>query len=253
MQVEVWDRFDYARVNWPPHPYNPANNVNYTGAESDLDAEYPDHPGANKQPFFFTTPGQRNNTAVPKFQQAFVDKMLSYSLKHEHVLYCMDNETNGEEEWSRYWATYIRNRANEAGVRAQITEMWDDWDLKAARHRRTFDHPELYDFVDISQNNHNFGDKHFENALWVQQLLSARPRPVNTVKTYGPYGPKQVDRDGMERFWRHLLAGVASARFHRPPSGQGWNANARASIRGARKIESLVRFWDLAPVAARCA
>ena len=24
--------------------------------------------------------------------------------------------------------------------------MWDDWDLRAERHKRTFDHPELYDF-----------------------------------------------------------------------------------------------------------
>ena len=32
-----------------------------------------------------------------------------------------------------------------------VTEMWDDWDLKAARHRQTFDHPELYDFVDVSR------------------------------------------------------------------------------------------------------
>jgi hypothetical protein len=38
VQIEVWDRFDYSMKNWPPHPYNPANNVNYTHQESGLAA-----------------------------------------------------------------------------------------------------------------------------------------------------------------------------------------------------------------------
>ena len=51
VQIEVWDRFDHSRDNWLIHPYNPRNNVNYTNEESGLAGEYPDHPGANKQPF----------------------------------------------------------------------------------------------------------------------------------------------------------------------------------------------------------
>ena len=61
--------------------------------------------------------------------------MLSHSLKYGHVLYCMDNETSGEEAWGAYWAKYIRKRAEEAGNEVFVTEMWDDWDLKAERHR----------------------------------------------------------------------------------------------------------------------
>src|SRR5690606_20581136 len=49
VQIEVWDRFDYSRNNWEPHPYNPKNNVNYTHEDSGLAAAYPDHPGQNKQ------------------------------------------------------------------------------------------------------------------------------------------------------------------------------------------------------------
>ena len=45
-----------------------------------------------------------------------------------------------------------------------VTEMWDDWNLTAPSHKQTFDHPELYDFVDVSQNNHNKGQKHWDNA-----------------------------------------------------------------------------------------
>lgn len=249
VQIEVWDRFDHSRENWPPHPLNPKNNVNYTYEESGYAAEYPEHPGRNKQPFFYSTPGQRDNAVVLKYQQRFVDKMLSYSLQHGHILYCMDNETKGDPEWGRYWALYIKNKARQAGVRVYLTEMWDDWDIKAERHRLTLDHPELYDFVDVSQNNHNKGEQHWENALWMRGYLAANPRPINTVKTYGADGNKfgHSDDDGIERFWRHLLAGFASARFHRPDSGQGLNPKARASIRAARKLESIVKLWDLSP------
>jgi hypothetical protein len=249
VQIEVWDRFDYSRDNWLPHPYNPANNVNYTFEQSGFAPEYPDHPGQNKQPFFFTTPKQRNNEVVLRYQRRFVDKMLSYSLKHDHVLYCMDNETKGEEEWGRFWATYIKDKAKEAGRTVYVTEMWDDWDLKAERHKYTLDHPELYDFVDMSQNNHNSGEKHWANALWVREYLAANPRPINTVKTYGADGNKfgHTDQDAVERVWRHLLAGFASARFHRPDSGLGLSAKAQATIKAVRKVESAVPFWDLVP------
>ncbi|MBK9169586.1 MAG: hypothetical protein IPM24_19275 [Bryobacterales bacterium] len=246
VQIEIWDRFDSSREHWTPHSYNPANNVNYTFAESGFAPEYPEHPGQNLQPFFFTTPGQRNNTVVLRHQQRFVDKMLSSALRHGHVLYCVDNETKGEEEWSRYWARYVKRKAQEAGVRVFVTEMWDDWDVKAERHRRTTGHPELYDFADFSQNNHNKGAQHWENAIWVRQTVP--DRPVNAVKTYGADGFRFGNsQDGLERFWRHLMAGFASARFHRPPAGLGLNETAQGAVRAARKIDGLVPFRSLRP------
>ncbi len=249
VQIEVWDRFDSSTQYWPPHPYNPANNVNYTFEQSGFAPEYPDHPGRNRQPFFFTTPRQRNNAVILPYQQRFVEKMLSYSLRHGHVLYCMDNETNGEEEWGRYWAQFIRERARQAGVDVYLTEMWDDWNLRAERHRRTLDHPELYDFVDMSQNNHNKGDGHWYNALWVRGQLLDRPRPINTVKTYGADGNKfgHTDQDGVERVIRHVLAGFASVRFHRPPAGLGLSPKSEAVLRALRLLESLVKPWELEP------
>jgi len=248
VQIEVWDRFDYSRDNWEPHPYNPKNNVNYDYAESGFAEHYPDHPGANKQPFFFTTPAQRDNRTVFPYQKRFVEKLLSYSLQYDHVLYCMDNETSGEEAWGRFWAEFIRDQAKAKGKTVYVTEMWDAWDLKAPQHRRTLDHPELYGFADISQNNHNKGDVHWENFLWVREYVAARPRPLNSVKIYGAdTGRYGTDRDGVERFWRLILAGAASARFHRPESGLGLSEKAKAAIRAARLAESRVRFWDLQP------
>ncbi|MCU0228040.1 MAG: hypothetical protein MUF01_10415 [Bryobacterales bacterium] len=252
VQIEVWDRFDYSRDRWPPHPYNPANNINYTHEDSGLAAAYEKHPGSNEQPFFFTTPRQRNNGVLLPYQQRFVEKMLSYSLQHGHVLYCMDNETHAEPAWGAYWADFIKQRAKDQGKRVYVTEMWDKWNIKSDEHRSTLDHPELYDFVDLSQNNHNKGDVHWENALWAREYVKKGPRPINAVKTYGadtgPYGNSQ---DGLERFFRHVLAGFATARFHRPPSGLGLSPSAQAAVQAIRKMETLVPAWELKPAMER--
>ncbi len=248
VQIEIWDRFDYSTRNWEPHPYNPKNNVNYTYAESGFAEHYPDHPGRNQQPFFFTTPRQRNNTVVLKYQQRFVEKMLSFTLRHDHVLYCMDNETSAEAAWGSYWAGFIRDRAKIAGRQVCLTEMWDAWDLKADEHKRTFDHPELYDFCDVSQNNQKKGQEAWDNFQWVRARVASHPRPLNTVKTYGAdTGRYGSNRDGVERFWRHIIGGAASARFHRPDSGLGLSQPAVATIRAARKLESLIKFWEVEP------
>jgi hypothetical protein len=248
VQIEVWDRFDYTRENWPIHPYNPQNNENYTAEESGLDFEYPDHPGQNKQPFFFTTPVQQNNQVLFKYQQQFVEKMLSYSLGYNHILYCMDNETSGEEEWGAWWAKFIKEKADEAGKIVNVTEMWDAWDLKSEQHKRTFDNPELYDFCDISQNSHQRDQAHWDNFQWVKNYISSHPRPVNTVKTYGADGGIHGNtNNAIDSWWRHVIGGVASARFHRPSTGLGLSELSLNSVRAAREIEKITPFWELTP------
>lgn len=186
-------------------------------------------------------------------QRAFVDRLLSVSLQYDHVLYCIDNETSADPAWGRYWAEFIRQRARVAGRTVSITEMWDDWDLRADRHRQTFDHPELYDFVDVSQNNHNSGQKHWDNFAYVGNYLSGKPRPINTIKTYGADRNKfgHTDQDAIERFWRHLLGGAAAIRFHRPDSGLGINDKAMACLRAARRLEASVPLWNLKPATDR--
>ena len=252
VQIEVWDRFDYSRDNWTPHPYNPANTRSYTAESTGLAATYPKHPGANEQPFFFSTPEQRNITPLLQVQQRFVDQVLARTLPQPHVLYCIDNETSGDETWSTYWATFIRERAARAGVEVHVTEMWDDHDLRSQQHRRTYDHPDRYTFVDVSQNNHQKGQAHWDSFQAVRAHLSPKPRPVNTVKTYGSdEGPYGTDIDGLQRWWRHLVAGAAAVRFHRPKSGLGLSTKAVASIRAGRKLESVVRPWTMTPANER--
>ncbi|MCM8759070.1 MAG: hypothetical protein NC906_04780 [Candidatus Omnitrophica bacterium] len=248
VQIEIWDRFDYSRENWTIHPYNPKNNINYTSQESGLAFEYPDHPGSNKQPFFYTTPLQMNNKVVFYYQKKFVEEILKRTLVYPHVLYCMDNETSGDPKWSIFWATFVREKAKEISAEIFITEMWDSRDLKHQQHRTTFDNPEIFDYVEISQNNHQKGQVHWDNFQWVRSYLSEKPRPMNSVKIYGSdEGKFGNSKDGIERFWRLIVGGAAGARFHRPPSGLGFSQLSIASIKSVRKLETLLKMWEMEP------
>ncbi|MCA9229727.1 MAG: hypothetical protein KDA57_03690 [Planctomycetales bacterium] len=251
VQIEVWDRFDYSdlkRENWLQHPFNPQNNIQYNHKESGLRKTYRKHPGANENPFFYTVPALKNNEIVLKYQRAKIDKMLSYSLNYPHVLYCMDNETSGSPEWGAYWATYIRQQAQQQGKVVQTTEMWDSWDLDHAHHSATFDHPEIYSFVDISQNNHQKGQKHWDNAQRQRSRIAQSPRPMNNVKIYGAdTGPFGNSRDGLERFWRNVIGGAASSRFHRPTAGLGLSEPAIAHLKSARMLTAELDIFRSQP------
>ena len=258
VQIEVWDRFDHAREPWLSDPFRPSNNLNYTPRQAGLDNDYPDHPSRDKQPFFHSIPGieqyEKRLDLVRRFQERFVDKLLSYSLAYPHVLYCMNNETSTDPAWGRYWMQFIRAKAVRHGAEVYVTDMFDDgWKPEqSAKLRQVFDSPSLYAYIDISQvNSRNFGEDHWNRLRWViEQVDAAGPRPVNHVKIYGSgetsWG-SGTPADGVERFWRNLLAGSASARFHRNGSGLGLTETAQASIRAARRVESLVKFWTLQP------
>ena len=107
VQIEVWDRFDHSRKEWLTDPWNPANNRNYGFAESGFAPEYPNHPLQNEQPFFFTVPEMEHNRVVLPFQQDFVRQVLAHSLRYDHVLYCMDNETTADEAWGEIGRAHV--------------------------------------------------------------------------------------------------------------------------------------------------
>ena len=249
-QFEMWDRFDFSREPWQLNPYNPMNNVNYTAEESGLVESIDTHPGRKESAFFRSVPALENNTLLLEWQHAQVDKMLSITLRYGNFLYCMDNETNESPEWGTYWAEYIRRKAEEAGVSVQTTEMWDAWDLTDAEHANTFEYPETYTFCDISQNNHQGGLTHWQNAQRYRTMIKAsgHPRPVNTVKIYGANtGGYGSNRDAQERLWRNILGGLASSRFHRPLSGLGLSAVAQAHIRSCRMLPGAIDIFNCQP------
>lgn len=248
VQIEVWATFDYYRENWDQNPFNPKNNLNYTPEESGLPLEVATHPTRTENDFFRSVPEAKNLAVVLKYQQRFVEKILEHSLEYHHVLYCMDNETSVTPQWGVYWAAFIREKAAEAGVRVETTEMWDPWDLAHPMHDATFGHPEIYSFVDISQNNHQKGQTHSDNALKRRESLRDRPRPLTNVKIYGADGGRFGDtRDGIERFWRNIFGGHAATRFHRPPSGIGLTERAQRMIRSAREVTDAFNLFATEP------
>jgi len=250
LQIEVWDRFDFAREPWQLNPYNPKNNCNYTVAESGLVEEILSHPGRRESAFFRSVPALENNRLLLAFQQQQVDQLLSITLPHDNVLYCIDNETNESPAWGAYWATYIKTKAVAAGVTVMTTEMWDAHNLLDDEHKATFDHPELYDFVDISQNNHQVGLTHWQNPQQIRQLIlySGQIRPMNSVKIYGANsGNYGTTRDAQERFWRNIFGGFATTRFHRPPAGLGLNEIAQAHISAMRQLTDTIDIFRCEP------
>lgn len=249
-QFEMWDRFDYARENWLVNPYNPKNNVNYTVEESGLQEEFEFDPWRADNPFFRTPPTRDNNEVVLRYQQAQVDEMLSRTLNYGHLLYCMDNETNEPEEWGWHWSRYIQAKAAEAGVETETTEMWDSWDILDGGHAGTFDHPEIYSFIDISQNSQSPAARHWSNPQTLRRRLveSGEIRPMNTVRIYGANtGRFGSTRDGQERFWRNIIGGLASSRFHRPDSGLGLGKIAQANIKSMRMLTDEMNVFECAP------
>jgi hypothetical protein len=249
VQIEVWATFDHYRDHWEVNPLNPKNNINYTAKQTQLPVQVNSHPIQCENNFFWSVPAENNQKTVLKYQQKFVDKILSYSLKYGNVLYCMDNETSVTPQWGKYWSLYIKAKAKAAGVLVHTTEMWDKWDLAHSMHNATFDHPEIYSFVDISQNNHQKGQQHWDNAQRQRLRIAGNVRPLNNVKIYGAdeYGRFGNDRDGMERFWRNIFGGLASARFHRPTSGLGLGKKAQANIHSMRMITDKMDIFICAP------
>jgi len=251
IQIEIWATFDFYRTPWNDNPFNPKNNLNYNKKRVDLPDTIPTHPIYTDNPFFRAVPLLENNMKLLEYQQKFVDQLLTHTFKYDNILYCMDNETSVSASWGKFWAEYLQKRAQEEGKQIYCTEMWDPWDLNHLAHRESFDHPETYQFVEMSQNNHNKGDEHWTNGLYQIERLRKNGylRPLTNIKIYGSDDGQHGgnDQDGIEKFSRNILMGASSARFHRPTSGLGLSKKAQNAIQSWRAIIQKVDFFELSP------
>ena len=131
--------------------------------------------------------------------------------------------------------------------------MWDSWDVRSDEHKQTLDYPERYRFIDISQNSHVAGRANWDNAQYVFTYIKDNPRPVNSTKIYGSdvferWLHRGIKTDhAVQTFFRNILGGFASSRFHRPTAGLGMNQLAINSIQTIRKIEEYVKMWEISP------
>jgi hypothetical protein len=258
VQLEIWETWDHYldhadQGGWSTHPFNPLNNINYSLEESGLPEkiDFLAESTATTHNFFHSVPALENNKVVLPWQQALVDKILSYSFNYVHILYCMNNETGEPPEWGEYWAKYIREKAVEKQVPIHITDMRRSEILSSKDHRIIQDQPQLYTFLEISQNNGSSrrGQSHYDAIIDLRNYISGNPRPMNNVKVYGAEGRMGGVEEGINRFWRNIFAGSASIRFHRrfPPTGLGLNELAQVHLRSAREFTDALNIFECEP------
>ena len=176
---------------------------------------------------------------------------LDVSLEFPNVLYCIDNETLAPPEWPLRWGRFIGDEAAKRGKKVHITEMWNPWDLREAEHAVTYSNPDVFSFTEVAQNNWQQGETHYERLIWYREnlLASGGPRPMNNVKIYGRERPREplITSLNVDRFWKNVFAGCASARFHRPDSGLGLNGTAQTMVRAARNFTGAFDIFSAEP------
>lgn len=246
VQIEIWATFDYVRDPWAANPLNPKNNLNYTAESSGLPLAVDVSPHLSRSSFYRTIPDADDLPVALRYQQRLVDKILAHTLRFDHVLYCIDNETVQDPSWGAYWSHHVRAIAARAGRRVFITEMFGRWDMREAIHDNVVNHPEIYDFIETAQNNHQRGQQHYDILQVLRERTGAAPRPLNNVKIYGDTGGRfGTAEDAVHRFWRNIFAGCASARFHE--KHLGGSERAMTMIRGAREVTGKFDLFASAP------
>ena len=270
VEIEIWDRFDWQQENWDPSPFNPSNNINYSIHNTNLKTSYQRRQIYHNHPMATGTPGhpQYENAdskikekydLVRKYQEIYVSKVYQVAKKHQNVLYNMNNETSEHHSWGEYWIKYLKNVAARDGEKIICTNMVDNiFDpVKSERFEHQLNHPELYDYLDVSQVNSRLRDeKHWETVKYISDKAKKNGLLLHMTKLYGndswepaPWAHwKPGDSDNaIEEWWHNLIAGVAGVRFHRPTSGIGLSNKAKACIAATRKIERKVKFWNVNP------
>ena len=273
VQIELWATHDLVHLKrdtpgvWPTHPLNPGNNINYGFHPETV---FPRQPRGNMNDAFYQTiPVLKHDKTVLKYQQAFVDKILSYALDFDNVLYCVDNEQRPQHpyQWGHYWAKYVKQRASAQGKTIYISEMHRDFttpkNKSLSRTRRMvggkfaslFDYPDVYPFLELSETSTRFSDY---DELWlnieaIRAYTAKFPRPMTNVKVYGG-GDKSTfrkRRPTIHRFCELVCAGRSAVRFHRPvrggENGMGLNHAAQACLRAVRRFCNLIKPWQCRP------
>jgi hypothetical protein len=260
VQIEMFDRHDLSTDHqshggWSKHPFNPANNVTYTPKTSGLPVEIGSNHGWT-HPFFVVVPALQDNELVLRYQQAYVDKVLSISLEYPHVLYCIQNESSQDLAFGDYWAEHIHRRAREAGLSVYVTDMRNQWDITHSNHHHIYKNPQRFNFLDVSQNSTQEGQTHWDRMVRVRAMVQDHPRPINNNKIYSGGN----EEEAVARMFRIIFAGGASARFHRPHPlegtddhekstrwGLGLSPRAQTTLQAARMFTDAMNVFACQP------
>ena len=261
--LEVWDDWSVTRgVNgawdpgegaaWNGHPFNPDNNVNY-GADV-----LPTTTQGCGAPFYQTLPDKENIAEALAHQHAYVDHLLGIVADYPNVLLTLSNETRADLAWSRYWAEYIRERAEPWRLVGEMpsTNRQDgggecDYDLNPL----TLATDDRYGYVDIAQgvSRHEFGADPVEQAIGGAERIqlyfdamneAGAVKPLLVVKDY-----TNDQQNGPIVHWSRFLAGAASSRFHRSfDDDPEQRVEAQFQVAGSlAHVAGQIPFWEMAP------
>ncbi|WP_297088123.1 DUF6298 domain-containing protein [uncultured Draconibacterium sp.] len=247
VQLTLWDHFDISSSSrWKRHPWNPVCNVNMESGS-----------WKGREDFYSTV--DRNAQDEMTYQLKFIDKLLSISLKYDNVLYNINNESSESEAWENFWAAHVKNAAKNAGKEVAVTNMQLSA-VNAVRH--VMSKGDIFDFVDISQNNQDSkgarGPAHWDYLMFLRQkIASFGPIPMNNVKMYGASDGSTnysagTETEAIDRFWRNIFGGCASARFHRPsvPTklwGSGVNERVQTNLKAMDMLLEKLDIFNCAP------
>lgn len=255
VQIEIWDPWDIYGQEWIANPWNPENNVNYSTETSQLAGEY-DPPGyadgtsyGSLHDFFLTIPDVEHNKIVLSYQARFVEKLLSHTLSYDHVLYTITNEIHPQypPDWGWYWSRFIKEIAEKQNRDVYITEMYWQPDMKHSQHKASLEQPGIYDYFEASQNSATLDVvSHWDNLMFIHEQIQKYPRPVNHTKMYGAdtgFAWTGSTKNVIEKYWRNIFAGSASARFHRPPAGIGLGTTAQNNLSSMRSLTDSLNIF----------
>jgi len=279
VQLEIWDMWNESGNSekrergggWYDSPWNPNNNVTYDWSDSPLL-----EPG--KTDFynrFFWAPVEHDEL-LTRHQERFIGRLVDEVLQFDHVLFQIDNESGIAFEVGEYWAKFIAARGQAAGrslfvcdsrrfhsPTPVVTTTFKDWanpDISVP-----VGNPEVYTFCDISQNNGNSGQTHYDNLLWYRsKVIEHGVRPINHVKCYHFLWPtgegfnkrtSPSDAEAGAKFWRVVFGGAASIRFHRDTptkpgglrEGFGLGPESAAHMRSMRMLADALDLFVMEP------
>ncbi len=208
------------------HPLNPKNNVTW---DEGVISNHEDYYGGSVT---------ESKEQVLDLQRKYVDKLLSLTFKYGNILYNMSNESSLGEEWEKYWAGYVKDKAKEQEKEVFITSMHL---VPSNGVRFVMSNRDLFDFVEISQNSQDSkgarGRAHYENVVkWrrIIELAPEGPMPMNNEKIYGSADGRNYSaghgKEAEDRLWKNIFGGAATARFHRSEGYWGIGLTERAQL-----------------------
>lgn len=228
ISFEFWDLYGPARGpggnqefktppgdRWSSHPFFPGNSPDLTGNDM-LPAQT-----HMKDIAYCRTVTKGGFDKALHFQEQYVRKMLDVLSPYPNVIYCMVNETSAPKSWSDHWVKFTHTYFN---------DVWDGAPHLAGEMPREFSFTEnftieqmvddpIYDFADVSQYCQRKGMAEINNVktnltrFYEYTEKTKRLKPLTCMKIY--------NRDDPDVLWMRLMAGTASARYHRTLNNAG--------------------------------